>query len=152
MSVVLGGVFWAVFGIGAAIGPWLVGFLSDKFSFRSCLITAFLLKAVGVALPLASSGVVSLFFSSLLVGMFTPGIVTMVSGYTMYLGGVKLHRKAWGAMTFSFAASQAIVGYVMAYLASDWSSYRPLFMISSSALLVSVVCLLLIRAKTGVSE
>ena len=152
MSVAIGGMFWAVFGIGAAVGPWVVGFLSDKFSFRSCLLVAFLLKAFGVALPLFSNGMVALFFSSMLVGMFTPGIVTMVSGYAMYLGGIKLHRKAWGAMTFSFAASQAVVGYVMAYLASGWNSYKPLFVVSSLALLVSVVCLLLIRAKTGVSE
>jgi len=85
----------------------LTGNLGDIFGFKRSLIACFLLKALGVALPLYSSDVVTLFASSFLVGMFTPGIVTLVSTYTLDCAGAKHHRKAWGMMTFSFAASQA---------------------------------------------
>ncbi|MFZ1181218.1 MAG: YbfB/YjiJ family MFS transporter [Herbaspirillum sp.] len=89
-----GGGFGAVFGLGAAIGPLLTGNLGDIFGFKRCLIVSFLLKALGVALPLFSNDVVTLFVSSFLVGMFTPGIVTLVSTYTLDCVGAKHHRKA----------------------------------------------------------
>jgi MFS family permease len=150
MPLAAGGFFWAVFGLGAAIGPLLLGNLGDVFGFKRSLIACFLLKSLGVALPLFSSDVVTLFTSSFLVGMFTPGIVTLVSSYTLDCVGAQHHRKAWGMMTFSFAASQAVVGYLMAFVVTTGESYRPLFLVSASALLCSVMCLAFIRVQPTV--
>ncbi|TVU66551.1 YbfB/YjiJ family MFS transporter, partial [Cobetia crustatorum] len=85
MSFASGGFYWAVFGIGAAIGPIVTGVLGDKIGLKKALLAAFFCKAIGVALPLLSTSDVALFVSSLLVGMFTPGIVTLVSTYTLEL-------------------------------------------------------------------
>lgn len=148
MPLTMGGFFWAVFGVGAAIGPLLTGKLGDALGFRRCLIGCFLLKALGVALPLWSSAPLALFVSSFLVGAFTPGIVTLVSTYTLDCVGAAHHRKAWGMMTFSFAASQAGAGYLMAYTITSWSSYRPLFLISALALLCAAACIAHIRLKS----
>jgi MFS family permease len=147
MTLWIGGFCWAVFGIGAALGPLVAGQMGDRFGFKRCLIACFTLKAFGVALPLLSSHLSALLVSSFLVGAFTPGIVALVSAYTLECVGIHKHRKAWSIMTFSFAASQAIAGYIMAYIVSDSASYHPLFWVSSMALLVSAVCILFTRVE-----
>ena len=147
MTLSSGGVYWAVFGIGAAIGPIVTGSLGDRIGLKKALLTAFFCKAIGVALPLLSTDAVALFVSSLLVGMFTPGIVTLVSTYTLELVGTQLHTKSWGAMTMAFAISQGVVGFVMAHYAPQLSSYNILFMVSTSALILSIVCIAFTSTK-----
>jgi MFS family permease len=148
MSLWTGGLCWAMFGIGAALGPLFTGQMGDRFGFKQCLIACFTLKAFGVALPLLSNHLAALFVSSFLVGAFTPGIVALVSAYTLECVGIQKHRRAWSIMTFSFAASQAVVGYIMATaMASDTASYHPLFFVSSIALLISVICIWFTRVE-----
>jgi predicted MFS family arabinose efflux permease len=147
MPLTTGGFFWAVFGVGAAIGPLLMGSLADVLGLRRCLLAGFFLKAVGVALPVLSGHPSVLFASSLLVGIFTPGIVALVSAYALECLGAEFHRKAWGMLTMSFAASQAGVGFAMARVAASLDSYEPLFIFSSVALLVSVACIVFIAPK-----
>lgn len=142
MSFTSGGLFWATFGIGAAIGPLITGILGDKLGVKNSLCIAFSLKALGVALPLLSSHPVTLAISSLLVGIFTPGTVTLISTYTLETVGYELHTKAWAGMTLSFAISQGVIGLLMAYYLNHAASYNLLFAISASALALSVVCIL----------
>jgi MFS family permease len=148
MPLATGGFFWSLFGIGAAIGPLLTGSLADVFGLKRCLVVGFLLKALSAALPLLSSGVLALFVSSILMGIFTPGIVALVSAYTLDRVGAKHHRRAWGMATFSFAIAQAAGGFLMALVATSLDSYRPLFFVSAVALLGSVACILAIREKS----
>ncbi|GLT17013.1 MFS transporter [Vibrio zhanjiangensis] len=150
MSFSSGGFYWAVFGIGAAMGPIVTGVLGDKFGLKKALIAAFCCKAVGVALPLLSTSEIALFASSLLVGMFTPGTVTLVSTYTLEIVGLHLHTKSWGAMTMAFAIAQGAVGFVMAHYAPQLTSYNALFMISASALVLSVLCVAFTSTKQQV--
>ncbi|ARP38408.1 YbfB/YjiJ family MFS transporter [Vibrio syngnathi] len=147
MSFASGGFYWAVFGIGAAIGPIVTGILGDKFGLKKALLAAFICKASGVALPLLSTSETALFASSLLVGMFTPGTVTLVSTYTLEIVGTQLHTRSWGAMTMAFAISQGIVGFVMAHYAPQLTSYNLLFMISASALILSILCIAFTSTK-----
>ncbi|MCW8197732.1 YbfB/YjiJ family MFS transporter [Verminephrobacter aporrectodeae subsp. tuberculatae] len=147
MPLATGGFLWALFGVGAAIGPLLAGKLGDVFGFKRCLIACFLLKSLGVALPLFGSDVLTLCASSILVGMLTPGIVMLVSTCTLDCVGARQHRRVWGAMTFSFAAAQAAGGYLMAFVAANGQSYRPLFLVSACALLCSVPCIACIRVQ-----
>ncbi|STQ90334.1 YbfB/YjiJ family MFS transporter [Iodobacter fluviatilis] len=147
MPLAAGGFFWAVFGLGAAVGPLITGTLGDYFGFKRCLMACFLLKAMGVALPLFSSSPAALFLSSFLVGAFTPGIVAIISTYMLECVGAARHRKAWSAMTFSFAASQLLAGYFMAAASVNAASYRPLFLISAIALVFSALCIFLVNPK-----
>ena len=121
----------------------MTGVLGDRIGLKKALLTAFFCKAIGVALPLLSTGAVALFVSSLLVG----GIVTLVSTYTLELVGTQLHTKSWGAMTMAFAISQGVVGFVMAHYAPQLSSYNILFMVSTSALILSIVCIAFTSTK-----
>jgi MFS family permease len=141
MPLSTGGFYWAMFGVGAAIGPLLMGALSDVFGPRRCLIGGFLLKAVGVALPVLSSHPAALLASSLLVGMFSPGIVALMSTYVLQCVGVPWHRRAWGWLTLGFAAAQALAGFAMAAVAARLDSYEPLFVFSAGTLLVSLLCI-----------
>jgi MFS family permease len=146
MPLATGGFYWSMFGLGAAIGPLVTGSLADVFGLKRCLIAAFLLKFFAAALPLLSNGAVALFISSFLMGMFTPGIVALISAYALDRVGPAHHRKAWGMATLSFAAAQAGGGLLMAMLAVSLSSYRPLFAVSAVALLGALACIAAIRA------
>jgi MFS family permease len=143
-SLAVGGFSWALFGLGAAIGPLITGYLGDRWGFRRCLILGLGLKALGVALPLLSTAIWVLHFSAFLVGMFTPGIVALVSMYALQLVGTNEHHRAWGAMTFSFALTQAVGGMGMAVLVRQMDSYLPLYGISAIALLIGVGCIMAI--------
>jgi MFS family permease len=145
MPLATGGFFWSMFGLGAAIGPLLTGSLADRFGLKRCLIAGFVLKSLAAVLPLWSNNWATLLLSSLLMGIFTPGIVALISAYTLERVGPKLHRKAWGMATFSFAIAQAAGGFLMATAAAHLDSYHPLFLASALALLGSVACLSFVR-------
>ncbi len=144
-SLALGGFMWSMFGVGAAMGPLLTGSLADRFGLRPCLIAGFALKALAAAMPLISSSVPALFVSSLLMGIFTPGIVALVSAYALETVGPALHRRAWGLATFSFSLTQAGGGFLMATAAPHLDSYHPLFVASALALLGAIACVLAMR-------
>lgn len=147
-SVTVGGFFWAAFGIGAASGPFITGAIADRYGFSKTLAIAFLLKAFGVALPLWDHSKVALLVSSVLVGMLTPGIAAIVSGYTMAIVGVTAHHRAWGWMTGSFAASQVVTGFLMVFIMASRESYQIVFGVSAWALLGASVCILAIRMQS----
>ncbi|MBN8559178.1 MAG: YbfB/YjiJ family MFS transporter [Leptolyngbya sp. UWPOB_LEPTO1] len=149
-SLASGGLSWALFGIGAAVGPLLTGVMGDRLGVRRCLVLGFGLKALGVMIPLVTQKLWMLHCSAFLVGMFTPGIVTLVSTYCLQLVGTQEHHRAWGAMTFSFALTQAIAGMGMAILLRQVSSYLPLYAISAIALVISTVCILCIPQPASI--
>lgn len=148
MSLATGGFYWSMFGLGAAVGPLLTGSLADVFGLKRCLIGGFALKALAAALPLWSSSAPALFASSILMGVFTPGIVALVSAYTLESVGPHLHRRAWGMATFSFSVAQAAGGFLMATAAVHMDSYRPFFLASAISLLGAIICTALIRKVT----
>ena len=75
MPLATGGFFWAMFGLGAAIGPMLTGTLADAFGLKRCLIAGFAIKAFSAILPVLSGSSFALLASSILMCIFTPGIV-----------------------------------------------------------------------------
>lgn len=144
-----GGLLWASFGLGAMLGPILAGTMGDRFGVRRSLVVSYLLKGFGVALPLLSHHPLSLFLSALLVGIFTPGTVSLVSIYTLESVGYELHTKAWGAATMAFALAQGVIGYGMAHFAPILGSYLPLFALSACALVVSASLIAISKQPTS---
>lgn len=134
-----GGLFWAIFGAGAACGPLLTGHAADRFGFRNTVSVAFALKAFGVALPLISSSMPALVLSSFLVGAFTPGLVAVVSGRVLEIAGPAGHQRNWALLTFVYAVLQAIGGYAMASLYAATHSFTLLFALGASALTASAL-------------
>ena len=145
MPLAMGGFFWSMFGLGAAVGPMLTGSLADRFGLKRCLLAGFLLKAFSAILPVVDSSPAALLLSAVLMGICTPGIVALVSAYALERVGARHHRKAWSLATSSFAIAQAGGGALMAYAATHLHSYKVLFGASAMALLGSTICIALIR-------
>ena len=152
MPLAAGGFFWSMFGLGAAVGPMLAGSLADVFGLKRCLLAGFVLKAFSAILPVWSDGAAALVVSAVLMGICTPGIVALVSAYTLDCVGPLHHRKAWGMATSSFALAQAGGGALMAFAATRLDSYHALFCVSATALLGSVACVALIRQRASSDE
>jgi MFS family permease len=152
MPLATGGFFWAMFGLGAAVGPMLAGTLADVFGLKRCLIAGFALKAFSAILPVWSSSSAALLVSSILMGLCTPGIVALVSAYALDRVGPLHHRQAWGMATSSFAIAQAVGGALMAFAATRLDSYHALFCASATALIGSVICVALIRERASSDE
>ncbi|MES2537679.1 MAG: YbfB/YjiJ family MFS transporter [Pseudomonadota bacterium] len=136
-----GGIFWALFGAGAVIGPLLSGYAADRFGFRNTLIACFAVKALAVGLPLVSTSTFALFVSSLVVGALTPGLVAVVSGRVIEIVGPAAHQPNWAMLTFVYAGMQALAGYAMATLYAATHSFDTLFAIGAGVLGVAAVIL-----------
>lgn len=149
MPLSYGGFFWAVFGIGAAVGPFFTSGIGQRFGIKNALLAAFAFKAFGVFIPIISSSTISIFCSSLIVGAMTPGTVTLVALYTLHGAGEFFYRKAWNSMTLAFAISQALFSYLMAYAVANYlHSYQPLFIFSAGVLLFSVICIVFTKPRS----
>jgi MFS family permease len=149
LSLTEGGFYWTLFGLGAAVGPMLTGTLADWLGLKRCLIAGFVIKACAALLPVLDHSHLALMVSSTLMGIFTPGIVALVSAYALDRVGPRHHRQAWGMATTSFALAQATGGAAMAFAATRLGSYEPLFGVSAAALVGSVVCIVLIPKRSA---
>ncbi|RXH35256.1 membrane protein [Bradyrhizobium nanningense] len=136
-GVQAGAHYWVLFGAGAIVGPLLTGQLADRIGPRSALLIAYALQAFAVGLPALYLGTVSLAFSSLVMGAFTPGIVILVLGRVHELvphdhGSQKV---AWSVATTSFAVMQALAAFGLSFVfQNSGGSYRLLFLIAVCAL------------------
>ncbi|MBK4738561.1 YbfB/YjiJ family MFS transporter [Noviherbaspirillum pedocola] len=135
----IGGVSWAVFGVGATLGPLIAGYAADRFGFRLALVGSLAVKAAAVALPLASSSVPALLLSAFLVGALTPGLVAVTSGRVVEIAGAAAHRRNWAMLTFLWALLQAAGGYAMTALYAALHSFSLLFVIGAAALSLAAV-------------
>jgi MFS family permease len=135
----LAGAFWALFGIGAALGPLFTGYAADRFGFRRSLVAVFTLKAIAIALPLMSTSLPALFASSFFVGALTPGLVVVVSGRLIEIVGTAGHLRSWALLTFVYAVLQAAGGYALASLYGALHSFTVLFVIGAGALALSAM-------------
>ncbi|MDF2182863.1 YbfB/YjiJ family MFS transporter [Neptuniibacter sp. CAU 1671] len=125
---------WAVFGVGAACGPLLVGWVAQRLGWQHGLTLAFIAKALAVGLPLLSIALVSRTLSSFIVGAMVPGVVALTSGRIAELVGPAEHKRYWGYATAIFAIAQAGSGYAMSALYGVWGSYYFLFYTGSAVL------------------
>ncbi|MEZ5839432.1 MAG: YbfB/YjiJ family MFS transporter [Hyphomicrobiales bacterium] len=142
-SLGAGGFYWAVFGIGAAIGPFATGMVADRIGFARTLATAYAAKCLLVALPLVATGPLALFVSSLGVGILALGAVSLTAGATLAAVGFELHRKVWGWATLAFALAQAIAAPGSAAILGAAGSYRLLYGGAALALAGATVLLVL---------
>lgn len=137
---------WALFGLGAFCGPFLVAWLVRHLGWQQSLLLALALKALAVTLALLAADPLARSLSSFLVGALVPGVVALTSGRLAELGGPDAHRQLWGRATAAFAAAQALSGYLMSLLFILGGSYRPLFLLGG-LLLASGFALLLFGSR-----
>ena len=140
-GVSAGAEYWVLFGIGAVVGPLLSGHLADRTGFGPALRLAYLVQAACVLLAVSGLGAPALIVSSLVVGAFAPGIVTLVLGriHELLAHHPAAQKSAWGKATTSFAVLQAAAAYGMSFLfAQSGGDYRLLYILGAAALVVAL--------------
>lgn len=138
-SVNLGGATWATFGFGALLGPLLTGGMSSKIGENRTLSIGLLFKAIAVIFPVVFNSDLMLFASAFGVGVFTPGIASLMSLIILKYFPGSLHTRVWGKVTSAFAFSQALVGWLMATFSNIHGSYDVFFVISSLSLVFASI-------------
>jgi predicted MFS family arabinose efflux permease len=141
--------YWVLFGIGAAIGPVAAGYLADRIGFAAAVRLAFLTEAVAVAMLAVWSVPVSLVVSSLIVGAFVPGTVSIVLGRVLELTATNGHARkaAWSTATTAFAVGQAVAAYGYSYVfAITGGGYRLLFALGAGAMVLALALDLAVAA------
>ena len=134
--------YWVFFGMGAAVGPVMLGHLADRIGARRAFRVLLGLEVVFVALPAISSGIVALIASSLVVGACTIGVAPVVLARTREL--LRHHPAAqpgaWRQATTSFALLQAAGAYILSFVfARTGGNYPLLFAIGAAAMAVALV-------------
>jgi predicted MFS family arabinose efflux permease len=135
--------YWVLFGLGAAAGPVIVGYIADRTGFSAALRGAFLLQAGAVGLLMIYAGSVALAASSIIVGAFIPGLVTLVLGRSHELvpsHDVEAQSRAWSLCTLAFALCQAAGAYGFSYLFKvTGGGYPILFELGAAVFLLALV-------------
>lgn len=139
-GLAMGSMNWTVFGLGAAAGSTAAGWMAARIGFRPGLALTLTIFGIAVSLPIFSDAPAVLLVSSAVVGMSTLGTVALTSGALFELTPSSRQQQAWGWATVSFALLQAASSYTMAWTHDMLGTYRPLFIVSSAALLIAAGC------------
>jgi MFS family permease len=140
-GVGLGAVAFAVYGVGAALGPLVGGYVSDRIGFGRTLSYAIALQAAAVALPAVIRTLPVAFVSALLVGALTPGIPPLVLGRAGELAGIAAAARSWRAATIGYALAQALAGFAVAAAFARIRAHPPLFVAGAVFALISLAML-----------
>ncbi|MCZ7657182.1 MAG: MFS transporter [Xanthobacteraceae bacterium] len=132
--------YWVLFGIGAMLGPVLVGQAADRMGFRRALRLAYAAQALAVALPVVSTGPAAMMISSLAIGAFVPGISSLALGrmHELTADDARARRAGWSVATAGFACGQAIAAYGFSYLYARTGGYDLLFGLGAGAFLLAL--------------
>ncbi|MFJ2991416.1 YbfB/YjiJ family MFS transporter [Pandoraea sp. NPDC087047] len=134
--------YWVLYGLGAIVGPLFVGHLADRIGFARALRVAYVAQMCAVVLPVLGLGLPALIVSSVVMGAFTPGIVTLVLGRVNELLAhhPASQKGAWSTATTSFATLQAVAAYGLSFLFDATSgNYSLLFIVGGVAMALGLV-------------
>ena len=129
----IGGIQWALFGLGALVGTALWGWLADQIGFHKGLILVFASLAIGLIAPVVHPVIGILIASSLVVGA-QPGCSALLSGRTQQIFGNEGMSRVWRHMTLIGSIGQGLGGYLLVALFDATGSYAAIFLIGSAAM------------------
>lgn len=122
-----GATAFAIYGLGAAIGPLAGGLVGDRIGFRRTLSLALLIQAAAVALPALLRTLPAALVSGLVVGALTPGIPPLVLARAGELAGMGAAARSWRAATIAYALAQGLGAFAAAAAFARLSAHPPLF-------------------------
>lgn len=137
----LGARYWILYGMGAAAGPLLYGLAADRIGFGRALRLGLLLSSLASLLLGEWPHPAALAAASLLLGAFTPGVVTLVIGrlHELLAHDHQAQHAAWSRSTTMFALSQALSGYGLSWLFARGGGYRALFFVGAAAFALALL-------------
>lgn len=135
-----GNAIWVAFGLGAVIGPAVVGALADRVGFRRAMRAGLAVQVVAVALPALTDAMPLLFVSAVIAGVTTPGVVPLALGriHGLLPPGSLAARAAWSKATTAWAVGQASGAYALSFLFARTHSHAPLFAVGAVVLLLAL--------------
>ncbi|AJG20166.1 YbfB/YjiJ family MFS transporter [Cupriavidus basilensis] len=144
----IGAGYWVLYGVAAIAGPLVCGNVADRIGFGPAYRLALLLQAIAVGTLALSGSPVLVGVATVVLGLFTPGIVPLVLGriHEMVAHDHAEQRAAWSRATTAFALFQALGGYGYSYLFTvSHNNYALIFLCGAMALGVALVADLLTR-------
>lgn len=138
----IGANYWVLYGVAAIVGPVLCGNVADRIGAGKAYRLGLLLQALAVAMLALSGSTAALVIATVILGIFTPGIVTLVLGriHELVPHDHTEQRAAWSRATTAFALFQALGGYGYSYLFShSHNNYTLIFICGAVALGVAFV-------------
>lgn len=139
LGVWAGSSVWVTFGIGAMVGPLLLGHVGDRIGFQPAVRLGLLVQAVAVVSVALVPGTIAVFVSSFVVGAFVPGIVPLMLGRLHeMIDDVGLRQRAWSFATVAFAVGQAAGAYALSFLLARTEDYALLFTAGAGVLMVAL--------------
>lgn len=133
-----GSAYWVLYGVGAAVGPFLGGWLADRAGFARALQAGVALQVAAALVLVVAPGTLALIFSSLAMGAMTPGSGALVLGRLHELRGAEGQAAGWSVATIVFAVFQAAGAWAMSWLYAATGSYTPLFAAATAALVIGL--------------
>ncbi|WP_443112251.1 YbfB/YjiJ family MFS transporter [Cupriavidus sp. IDO] len=137
----VGAGYWVLYGVAAIAGPLVSGFAADRVGFRAAYRGALLLQGLAVALLGLSGHPLAIGVATVVLGVFSPGIVPLVLGriQEMLPHDPAAQRASWSHATTAFALFQALGGYGYSYLfAHSHESYALIFACGAAALMLAL--------------
>jgi predicted MFS family arabinose efflux permease len=132
---------WVLFGLGAMAGPVLAGHLGDRIGFGLALRLAFVVQAICVGWLAVTDNPGVLIVSSIVIGAFVPGIVSLVLGrvHELVPNDPDRQQAAWSLTTMAFALGQAGAAYGFSYLFEHTGGFRVMFALGAGLLMLALV-------------
>jgi predicted MFS family arabinose efflux permease len=132
----VGAGYWVLYGLAAIAGPLICGTLGDRIGFSVAYRAGLALQGVGAAILAITGNPFLIGLATVILGVFTPGIVPLVLGRIHELVPHDHHeqRAAWSRATTAFALFQALGGYGYSYLFSYFhNDYALVFVCGAGA-------------------
>jgi MFS family permease len=129
--------YWVLYGVAAIAGPLICGNVADRIGFGNAYRIALFLQAAAVTMLALSHSTQALVVSTVILGIFTPGIVPLVLGriHELVPHDHIEQRAAWSRATTAFALFQALGGYGYSFLFSHTNNnYALIFVLGATAL------------------
>ena len=120
------GLFWLLYGVGAACGPTLCGALADRFGSAAAVSATLGAQAIAVLLPLLGHGLPLLVVSTALAGLTALGITALGLLRSRELAG-EAGAALWSLCTITWGAAQALAGFLLAWLYTAAGTHSALF-------------------------
>ncbi|WP_144139826.1 YbfB/YjiJ family MFS transporter [Paraburkholderia sp. BCC1884] len=137
----IGAHYWVLYGLAAILGPVICANVAHRIGFGKAYRVALFLQATAVALLALSGNAWALATATVILGVFTVGIVPLVLGriHELMPHDHTEQRAAWSRATTAFALFQALGGYGYSYLFShSHNDYALIFTCGASALVVAL--------------
>ena len=131
---------WVLFGFGAMAGPVLAGHLGDRIGFGLALRLTLVVQAIAVGWLAVTDNPSVLIASSMVVGAFVPGVVSLVLGrvHELLPNDPGRQQAAWSVTTMAFALGQAAAAYGFSFLFERGGGYGLLFALGAGLLMLAL--------------